>query len=47
MKNMSYSGYTHAHFVQAHTSSERKFNTIIPSLGDTILIRIYTDARVF
>ena len=26
-------------------SAERKFNTVIPSLGDTILIRIYTDAR--
>ena len=28
-------------------SAERKFNTVIPSLCDTILIRIYTDARVF
>ena len=28
-------------------SVERRFNTIISSLGDTILIRIYTDARVF
>ena len=28
-------------------SAERKFNTVISSLGDTILIRIYTDTRVF
>ena len=34
MKNMSYSGNTHAHFVQAHICiCRKKFNTVIPSLG--------------
>ena len=48
MKNMSYSGNMHAHFVQAHICTCRKeFNTVIPSLVDTILIRIYTYWRVF
>ena len=39
MKNMSCSGNTHAHFVQAHICiGRRKFKTVIPSLGDTLTL---------
>ena len=40
---------THMHILCKHifASPERKFITFISPLGDTILIRIYTDARVF